>query len=192
MEALHASLARLRQQATLLDPTGDKDLELPALVGMHKATLAHASDSVAAFAAIDSTLAAIKGALDALTQSRTQTLCESRCISSLKVLSSNKEQFKQWHEKLVNAVAQTFGAKWRKFIEALDSRLDQDKKFLSDAQLREISEFAAAHPKEGDFDRMSEQLYYVLVEKTEGEAALRVASGTPGHGLMAYRKVYLW
>ena len=37
-----------------------------------------------------------------------------------------------------------------------------------------------------------DSLYYVLVEKTEGEAALRVHSGEPGEGLGAYMRIYLW
>ena len=43
-----------------------------------------------------------------------------------------------------------------------------------------------------EHDRASEDLYYVLVEKTEGDAALRVNSGEPGKGLAAYMRVYLW
>ena len=31
-----------------------------------------------------------------------------------------------------------------------------------------------------------------MVEKTEGDAALRVNSGNPGEGLQAYMRVYLW
>ena len=38
----------------------------------------------------------------------------------------------------------------------------------------------------------NEELYYVMVEKTEGDAALRVNSGEPGNGLAAYMRVYLW
>ena len=38
----------------------------------------------------------------------------------------------------------------------------------------------------------SEGLHYVLVEKTEGDAALRVSSVEPGKGVDAYMKIYLW
>ena len=31
-----------------------------------------------------------------------------------------------------------------------------------------------------------------MIEKTEGDAALRVNSGEPGKGLQAYMRVYLW
>ena len=38
----------------------------------------------------------------------------------------------------------------------------------------------------------AEDMCYVLVEKTEGEAALRVNSGEPGEGMQAYQRLYLW
>ena len=37
-----------------------------------------------------------------------------------------------------------------------------------------------------------EDIGYVLVEQTEGDAALRVNSGEPREGLNAYVRVYLW
>ena len=43
-------------------------------------------------------------------------LSESRCVSNLKTLGSQKEDFKNWNEKLINATAQTFGPDWRKFM----------------------------------------------------------------------------
>ena len=41
-------------------------------------------------------------------------------------------------------------------------------------------------------DHAVEEIYYVLVEKTEGDAALRVNSGEPGEGLTVYMRIYLW
>ena len=42
----------------------------------------------------------------------------------------------------------------------------------------------------GDLNRISEDLYYVLVEKTEGDASLRVNSCETGDGLRAYMRLY--
>ena len=39
---------------------------------------------------------------------------------------------------------------------------------------------------------MSEDLYYILVEKTEGEAATKVKSVETGKGLLAYHRIYWW
>ena len=50
----------------------------------------------------------------------------------------------------------------------------------------------APHENIVDFDTLSEDLYYILVENTEGEAAVKVKSVLAGKGLMAYHKVYWW
>ena len=44
----------------------------------------------------------------------------------------------------------------------------------------------------GDLNRICEDLYYVLVEKTEGDANIRVSSGETGDELRAYMRLYLW
>merc|ERR1712240_843522 len=70
----------------------------------------------------------------------------------------------------------------------LSRTLDQDRKVLSQDELN-ATEGALDI---GDGDTASESLYYVLVEKTEGDAALPVNSGEPGEGMQAYMRVYLW
>ena len=62
-------------------------------------------------------------------------LAESKCVNNLKVLSSDKSEFKSWNEKLINATSQTFGVAWRQFMKALNRKLDQDRKVLSDEEL---------------------------------------------------------
>ena len=41
-------------------------------------------------------------------------LGESHCVSNLKVLGSDRAEFKVWNEKLINAMTQTLGRPWRK------------------------------------------------------------------------------
>ena len=48
-------------------------------------------------------------------QSR-RSISESKSIAALKILGSDKSEFKAWNEKLINALAQTLGTPWRKFI----------------------------------------------------------------------------
>ena len=115
-------------------------------------------------------------------------LAESKCIANLKVLGSDKADFKAWNDKFINAVSQTLGTPWRKFMRNLDRTLDQDRKVLTQDELNAIE----GSEEIGDGDEASEGLYYVLVEKTEGDAALRVNSGEPGQGIQAYMRVYLW
>ena len=43
-----------------------------------------------------------------------------------------------------------------------------------------------------DPPRLNEDLYFILFDKCEGEAANRVMSALRGHGIEAYQHVYLW
>ena len=70
----------------------------------------------------------------------------------------------------------------------LNERLDLDRKTLSIQEFGQVSGARAVV----DPLRCNEELFYLMVEKTEGDAALRVNSGTPGQGLQAYMRVYLW
>ena len=115
-----------------------------------------------------------------------RSISESKSIASLKILGSQKAEFKAWNEKLINALAQTLGTPWRKFIKELNEHLDQTRKVLTNQEL-------TARPDAqllGDLSKADDDLYYVLVEKTEGEAALRVQSGQAGEGMQAYQKIY--
>ena len=40
-------------------------------------------------------------------------LSESRCVGNLKILGSNKLEFENWNDKLVNATSQAFGTSWK-------------------------------------------------------------------------------
>ena len=122
-------------------------------------------------------------------QSR-KPLSECRCITNLRILGSDKSEFKNWNEKFVNAVAQSLGAAWRKFLCNLNKTLDQERKVLDDFDVARIPGAASVNHKSGD--KEIEDIFYVLVEKTEGDAALRVNSGEPGEGLSAYMRIYLW
>ena len=62
-------------------------------------------------------------------------LSESKCVSNLKSLGSDKSEFKAWNDKLINAFAQTLGSPWRRFMRNLNKALDQDRKVLTVAEL---------------------------------------------------------
>ena len=70
----------------------------------------------------------------------------------------------------------------------LNQQLDKDRKVLDDLELNNVQGATTIVEPE----RCAEDLYYVLVEKTEGDAALRVNSGEPRQGMQAYMRVYLW
>ena len=134
------------------------------------------------------TLEELKEVANKARESSRRPLGESKCISNLRTLGSDKAEFKNWNDRFVNAIAQVLGSPWRKFLRNLNRELDQNRKLLAKEELGHIE--GATEVVEGS--RANEDLYYVLVEKTEGEAALRVNSSEPGEGLDAYQKVYLW
>ena len=117
-----------------------------------------------------------------------KSLPECKSIMNLKVLGSNKSDFKSWNEKFVNAVTQGAGTPWRRFLMSLNKQLDQDRRVLTPSELGNVD--GVSHIV--NYQDVDEGLYFVLVDKTEGEAALRVNSGEPGEGVQAYMRVYLW
>ena len=133
---------------------------------------------------------AIEGLMMSQGSHSRKPLSECRCMTNLRTLGSDKTEFKSWNDKFVNAVAQSLGAPWRKFLRNLNRVLDQERKVLDDIDLAMIEGAANINHKSGD--REVEDIFYVLVEKTEGDAALRVNSGEPGEGLAAYMRIYLW
>ena len=87
-------------------------------------------------------------------------LAESRCITGLKTLGSDKSEFKNWNEKLINAMTQSLGTPWRKFMRNLNKQLDQDRKVLTAEEIRNVDGFTDIT----NGDRAAEDLYFVLVE----------------------------
>ena len=77
-----------------------------------------------------------------------------------KTLGSDKLEFKNWNEKFINATAQTFGMHWRTFMKSLNRKLDQERKVLDDMDV----ELLDGADEFDDIKRISEDVYYVLVE----------------------------
>ena len=65
-------------------------------------------------------------------------LSESRCVNGLKTLGSDESEFKNWNEKLINALSQSLGSPWRAFMRDLNRQLDKDRKVLSTSELNEV------------------------------------------------------
>ena len=90
-------------------------------------------------------------------------LSESKCVGNLKNLGSDKAEFKSWNDKLINAMAQTLGTEWRGFMKNLNKALDQERKVIAKEDVIKIE--GAAQVDLGT--KASENLFYVLVEKTD-------------------------
>ena len=72
----------------------------------------------------------------------------------------------------------------------LNHALDTTRKVLDYGDLEHIEGSDEVTIDQGD--DTDESIYGLLVEKAEGEAALRVNSGEPGHGMAAYMRLYVW
>ena len=173
---LSASVAELQAHVAAIEAAPTSEAAFRSIVASHKSSLAVVEKIVLSITAGES----VRG--------YRKQLSESRCVSNLKTLGSDKSEFKNWNEKLINAVSQSLGTPWRLFMKNLNRRLDQDRKVLSLEEVNSVDGATSIF----NADSSSEDLYYVLVEKTEGDAALRVNSGEPGDGLQAYMRVYLW
>ena len=144
--------------------------------------------------AVSGTVEIVAAILENVTQKeggeprREKGLADSKCVANLKVLGSDKSEFRMWNEKLINALAQAKGTEWRTFMRSLNRKLDVDRRILSNPEIQELDGADAM----GSMEKAEENLYFVLVEKTEGDAALRVHSGEPGEGFSAYMRIYLW
>ena len=177
-----ASVVNLQQHVGVMTSTDDTRAAGAAMVEAHKTATATFEKIAIALDSLDKFNRTVH------TSGGRKPLSESRCVNSLKTLGSDKLEFKNWNEKLINATSQTFGTHWRKFMKSLNQKLDQDRKVLDDVDV----DLLDGAGQLDDLKRLSEELYYVLVEKTEGDAGLRVNSGETGEGLQAYMRLYLW
>ena len=84
-------------------------------------------------------------------------------------------------------MAQTLGRHWRTFMYQVNRRLEHTKRVLDSEDLQ----LPEGHQNLEDMGQANENVYYILVEKIEGEAAMRVQSCTPGEGISAHLDIYL-
>ena len=157
-----AALAALRTRVSALrNPQSGEELST-GIIESHELSLAlfeqlavSVSNAETSINALVTSNQAMRTQVNALTQNRAETgrkpLSESKCISNLKVLGCDKSEFKNWNEKLINAVSQSFGAPWRKFMKHLNRQLGQERKVLSQSELQEV---------EGAEDALVNDRYY--------------------------------
>ena len=107
---------------------------------------------------------------------------EIKAITNLEQLGTDKSEFRNWMDRLVNALVQK-DHKYRFFMNKLKEAMDQKNKLLSDLNAHdEVG--TLVHISQMEREKIEEDLYFILVEKTkrESEAAQRVATVEPGQG----------
>ena len=112
---------------------------------------------------------------------------ESKAISNLPVFQGGERGvYKEWHEKFVNVFTQVRKGT-RSLLEELETTKEEywaDMDFDTWARARGVSD--------GKYDGWSADLWWVLIEKTSGEALQRVKGTKRGEGMEAYRRLHQW
>ena len=125
---------------------------------------------------------------------RRQGILESKAVQSIKNLGSDKGGFRIWNEKLINIVSQIRPGS-RKLFTAISEYIDKDngidadsfkKDFESSGEAKNMKDRGTA------YEDMNEDLYVLVTDKTEGEAAIRVRGCQIGEGIEAYMTLYKW
>ena len=133
--------------------------------------------------ALQGVLLTLDGTLTALETMATHTtatkepkrmkITDDKGIHAIKVLGSDREAFKMWNKKLINTMSSAVGKNWRKYMNVLNKKLDGARTELTEEQLKDLEGYDELEEK----DYADEFMWYVLVEKTEREAANKVHAG---------------
>ena len=118
-------------------------------------------------------------------------ILENKSVSSLPMLGSDKLAFRNWNDRLVNIVSNIRPGS-RKILKAMMEFVDQEipGDFYDD--WKETQESGEMEQAGTTYMSIDEDLYTLLTDRTEGEAALRVRGCTPGSGCKAYMTIYKW
>ena len=134
-QLLNQSIETMRAKMAELLTSPTSEVAYQRMVNMHESSL-HIFENMAAL---------IKNIEKALAESEStkhpthrRPLSESRCVNGLKTLGSDKSEFKNWNEKLINALSQSLGSPWRAFMRNLNRQLDKDRRVLLNNELNEI------------------------------------------------------
>ena len=124
---------------------------------------------------------------------------ESKAIMNLKVQGSDRMGYRMWHEKLINAFAQV-NHQYRGVLERIVRGIDHsdDIGYPTSEQwemwLLGVVDHEDQPPRWDNMKvaKLNEDMYSVLMDKTEGDAWLRVKSVISGRGLEAFVRIYKW
>ena len=112
-------------------------------------------------------------------------------VANLKVLGNDKNEFKEWYDKLINALTQTY-PQTRELMKRVKISLDQMQSEFSEQHWAFTNENLVNKLSLEQFINLREDLYVILVDKTTGEAASRISAAEPGDGFKAFQRLYLW
>jgi len=128
-------------------------------------------------------------------QQRRFKICESKAVMNRPSFGLDRAEFREWFDGLVNALVQHYPAA-RKFVELIKKQMDMSSDKIPPTWTTMESQWATAihgiEQSTEDMLKLNEDLYFILKEKTVGDAKARVNAVEPGNGLEALCKMYLW
>jgi hypothetical protein len=116
---------------------------------------------------------------------RQGSLLEMKSIANLTVMDSDRNKYKEWRDKLVNAIRSARPAVYSDLKVVLDQLERGEVMSLDD-----ITNVTGWDPQMTA--TLSTELYCVLVDKTTGEAANRVHMNSSEEGFGAYQGMHRW
>ena len=107
------------------------------------------------------------------------------------MLGTDKNSFRNWNDRMVNVVVNVRPGT-RKIFQSMMEYVDQERGGNFEEVFKESQEYRDMAAAGTTYERIDEDLYTLLMDRTEGEAALRVRGCRPGMGCKAYMTVYKW
>ena len=116
---------------------------------------------------------------------------DSKPVMNLKTFESDKSTFRNWNDKLVNAMNQAVQHS-RKALEWMMKMTNSGHE--ADIKTQWPNKWAAEWNKSPaiEYTKFAESMHYVLMDKCEGEALTRVRSVMNNDGIMEYVEVFKW
>ena len=138
------------------------------------------------------------GAIEVLTRrsekdhtGATRGILEHKSVTSLPMLGTDKNSFRNWNDRMVNVVVNVRPGT-RKIFQYMMEYVDKEKGDGFEEVFKGSQECRDMEAAGTKYERIDEDLYTLLTDRTEGEAALRVRGCRPGMGCRAYMTVYKW
>ena len=146
--------------------------------------------------AMGDTINQLRGRVDSMTQQSGGTqkrigILESKAVANIKTLASDKTTFRSWNEKLINVFSQARQG-CRSMFRSMAEYVDQDMAGDFETLFKDTQDCRDMESQGSVYKNISEDLYILLVDKTEGEAMVRVRGCSHGDGVSAYMAIYKW
>ena len=120
-------------------------------------------------------------------QHRPENIMNNKAVFGLKSFQADKAGFRIWNDKLINALS-TVSPDMRKMMNKFMTKVDYDKTGFIDEN--EYSKAGGIMPGNMTWEQIDEMIYFILMDKTEGEAFQKVRTVSAGKGIAAYQKIY--